>query len=358
MATAMAKGFINSGLVKAGNITVSDLSPAALGPLMDIGVKTTKHNREVLCGSELIVVAVKPNIVKQVLEEVSPNVQLDKQVFVSIAAGVTINSLEQALPKGTRVIRVMPNTPVLVQAGASVLSTGTSALKEDSQLVKTLLGSVGICEETEEPMLDAVTGLSGSGPAYIFHAVELMAHGGLQMGLSQEEATKMAAQVLMEAAKMVQETGKHPSQLKDEWCLEESALGSLNVMKSGGARSAINTVEISNGRRKSVPDVVTCLRDSGPAFAFHTIEAMADGGVKMGLPQDLAIKLATQTVMGAAKMVLETGKHPGQLKEEVCSPGGTTIAGMGVLELLGFNRSSIIEAVETATRRSITLGKQ
>jgi len=256
MATAMAKGFINSGLVRAANIVVSDANPAALGSLAELGVKTTSSNTEVVKGSDLIVVAVKPNVVSTVLEEVSPNVDSDKQVFVSIAAGVTIKAIEKSLPSGTRVIRVMPNTPALVQAGASVLSAGTNARKGDPELVKTLLGSVGLCEEGLEEQLDAVTGLSGSGPAY----------------------------------------------------------------------------------------------------AFCAIEAMADGGVKMGLPRDLAMKLAAQTLLGAAKLVLDTGKHPGQLKDEVCSPAGTTISAMHVLETRGF-RSSLIDAVEAATLRAKELGK-
>jgi len=256
MATAMAKGFINAGLVRANNIVVSDSNPAALHSLCEMGVRTTMNNREVVTDSELVVVAVKPTVVRAVLEEIAPNVVIDKQVFVSIAAGVTIESLEKYLPSGTRVIRVMPNTPALVQAGASVLTTGTAARRGDPELVKTLLQSVGLCEEGGENLMDAVTGLSGSGPAY----------------------------------------------------------------------------------------------------AFCAIEAMADGGVKMGLPRDLSMKLAAQTLLGAAKMVLETGKHPGQLKDEVCSPSGTTISAMHVLESRGF-RSSLIDAVEAATLRAKELGK-
>ncbi|XP_005103218.1 pyrroline-5-carboxylate reductase 1, mitochondrial [Aplysia californica] len=255
MAQAMAKGFINSGLVRATNIVVSDSSPLALQSLQQLGVRTTQSNKEVVADSELVVVAVKPNVVKKVLEEVSPEVSTDKQVFVSIAAGVTISSLEQVLPQGTRVIRVMPNTPSLVQAGASVLSPGSNARRGDPEVVRTLLGSVGLCEEGAESLLDAVTGLSGSGPAY----------------------------------------------------------------------------------------------------AFAAIESMADGGVKMGLPRELALKLAAQTLLGAAKMVLETGKHPGQLKDEVCSPAGTTISAMHVLENRGF-RASLIDAVEAATLRARELG--
>ncbi|XP_050412666.1 pyrroline-5-carboxylate reductase 1, mitochondrial [Patella vulgata] len=254
MAQAMAKGFISSGLVRAGNITASDHNQQCLQILQDLGAKTTRENQEVVTKSDLVVLAVKPHIVKPVLREVAPIVKSDT-LFVSIAAGVTIESIESNLPVGTRVVRVMPNTPALVSAGASVLTKGTTASDTDSKLVKALLSSIGICEEGSESYLDAVTGLSGSGPAY----------------------------------------------------------------------------------------------------AFVAIEAMADGGVKQGLPRDLALKLAAQTLLGAAKMVLETGKHPGQLKDEVCSPGGTTIAAIASLEKSGF-RGALIDAVEVATLRAHALG--
>ncbi|CAL1535068.1 unnamed protein product [Lymnaea stagnalis] len=255
MAQAMAKGFISSGLVRAKNILVSDNSEEMLHILEDIGVNTTTSNKEVVQKSDLIVIAVKPNVVGKVLKEVASLVVPEKQLFVSIAAGVTIKSIEQNLPAGTHVVRVMPNTPALVQAGAAVMASGSNAVLEDTALVQALLRTVGICEESSESLLDAVTGVSGSGPAY----------------------------------------------------------------------------------------------------AFAAIESLSDGGVKMGLPRDLATKLAAQTLLGAAKMVLETGKHPGQLKDEVCSPSGTTIAAMHVLEKKGF-RGILMDAVEAATLRAKELG--
>ena len=135
--------------------------------VQSIGVRTTMNNREVVTNSDLIVVAVKPHIVQPVLQEVKQVVSPDKQLFVSIAAGVTIKSMEEDLPDGTRVVRVMPNVPALVQAAASVMSPGTHAATGDSQLVQELLKTVGICEEGPEALLDAVTGVSGSGPAYV-----------------------------------------------------------------------------------------------------------------------------------------------------------------------------------------------
>ncbi|KAK0045661.1 pyrroline-5-carboxylate reductase 2 [Biomphalaria pfeifferi] len=255
MAQAITKGFISSGLVQAKNIYVSDSSEQMLEVLEGIGVNTTKDNKSVVEKSDLIMIAVKPNIVSCVLKEVAPVVITEKHLFVSIAAGITIRSIELNLPPGTHVVRVMPNTPALVQAGASVVASGSNAVPEDLVVVQAMLRTVGICDECPEYLLDAVTGVSGSGPAY----------------------------------------------------------------------------------------------------AFAAIEALSDGGVKMGLPRELSTKLAAQTLLGAAKMVLETGKHPGQLKDEVCSPAGTTISAMHVLEQNGF-RGLWMDAVEAATLRAKELG--
>lgn len=256
MAQAMARGFISTGIVKAQNITASDPDPRMLQFIQKLGVNTTNLNSEVVTKSNMVVIAVKPNTVQKVLTEVKDYVSKDK-LMVSIAAGVTLSTLEKNLPPDTRVIRVMPNTPALVQAAASVLAQGTSTMPDDGELVRELLQCIGICEEGTENLLDAVTGLSGSGPAY----------------------------------------------------------------------------------------------------AFAAIESLSDGGVKMGLPRDLSIKLAAQTLLGAAKMVLETGKHPGQLKDEVCSPGGTTISAMHSLEKAGF-RGCLIDAVEIATLKARELGSK
>ncbi|GIY22868.1 pyrroline-5-carboxylate reductase 2 [Caerostris extrusa] len=169
--------------------------------------------------------------------------------------GITTRQIEKVLPPKSRVIRVMPNTPALVKEGASVFSCGSNTLEEDSGLAHRIFESVGSCDQIEENLLDAVTGLSGSGPAYMFMA----------------------------------------------------------------------------------------------------IEALADGGVKMGIRRELAMKLAAQTLLGSARMVLETGKHPGSLKDDVCSPAGTSIQAVHELEKCGF-RSALITAVEAATQRSKETG--
>lgn len=254
MAQAMAKGFIETGILKASNILASDPDPRCLQFIESLGVQTTEYNLKVVADSQLVVLAVKPHVITPVLQEVCSSFSRDK-LMVSIAAGIPISTLEKNLPPDTRVIRVMPNTPALVQAGASVLAPGSSALPGDKEIVAELLSCIGICETSTEELLDAVTGLSGSGPAY----------------------------------------------------------------------------------------------------AFVAIEALADGGVKMGLPRELAVKLAAQTLLGAAKMVLETGRNPGQLKDDVCSPGGTTIAAVHKLEKGGF-RGALIDAVEAATLKARELG--
>ncbi|XP_071100981.1 pyrroline-5-carboxylate reductase 2-like isoform X1 [Haliotis cracherodii] len=256
MAQALASGFVKTGLVQAGNITASRRHPEAPNILKDMGVMVTGDNKEVVRRSNLVFIAVKPNMVEAVLKDIAETVTVDN-LIISIAAGITIATLQKELPPGTRLIRVVPNLPALVGQGAAVLSRGITAGEEDVSLVMTLVRSVGQCDEVPESLQDSATGVSGSGPAY----------------------------------------------------------------------------------------------------AFAAIEALSDGGVKMGLPRDLAMKLAAQTMLGAAKMVLESGKHPGQLKDEVCSPGGTTIAAMHKLEKAGF-RGALIDAVEASTLRARELGQK
>jgi len=256
MAQALSKGFIAGGVTSADCIIASDVEPGALTFIeKDCGVRVTTDNTEVVRNADVIIIAVKPHIVAPALKEVAPHVTKD-HLAVSIAAGITLQTLEQLLPEGTRVVRVVPNTPALVGCGTSGYSLGTHTLKEDGALVERMFSSVGISAALPERLIDAVTGLSGSGPAYLFVA----------------------------------------------------------------------------------------------------IEAMSDGGVRMGLPRDIATRFAAQTVLGAAKMVLETGKHPGELKDAVCSPGGTTIAAVHTLEKGGY-RAALIDAVQAATLKSEELGK-
>lgn len=255
MATALALGLIRSGLVAASDIQASDPFPQAAEAFSAAtGASITHLNAEVARNSDVLVLAVKPQVMEAVLVELKPHVS-PAHLVVSVAAGVSLASLELGLGAGCRLVRVMPNTPALVSAGASAFCLGSNATAADEQLVQACLGAVGTAVKVPESLLDAVTGLSGSGPAYV----------------------------------------------------------------------------------------------------YQVIEALSDGGVRVGLPRETATALAAQTVLGAARMVLETGLHPAVLKDQVASPGGTTMAGLHALEKAGL-RCALMNAVEAATQRSTELG--
>lgn len=257
MAEALMKGIIAAGVAKAEDVICSDVIPERLDYISrSIGVATTGDNIEVANSSDVIILAVKPNLVGPVLNELKPHLS-GEHLIVSIAAGVTLDYMEQHVGREVRVVRVMPNAPCMVGASASGYAMGRSARKEDKQTVQRILESVGVAFNMEEKLLDAVTGLSGSGPAYI----------------------------------------------------------------------------------------------------YIVIEAMADGGVMAGLPRDVALALAAQTVYGSAKMALETRKHPGEMKDMVASPAGTTIQGIRVLEEAGV-RAAFMNAVDAAAKRSKELGSK
>jgi pyrroline-5-carboxylate reductase len=254
MATALAKGWLRAGLVRTGSCRASDpLASARQAFTAETGCPAVADNREVAAASDVLVLAVKPQSMPALLEEIRTHVK--DRLLVSIAAGITLRQLSASLGPDCRLIRVMPNTPCLVGTSASGYSAGTNATAEDIALVDRLLNAVGVAFRLPEHLLDAVTGLSGS----------------------------------------------------------------------------------------------------GPAFVYLMIEALSDGGVRVGLPRDVATALAAQTVLGAAKMVLETQSHPGVLKDMVASPGGTTIAGLHALERGGV-RGALMDAVEAATRRAVELG--
>lgn len=256
MGEALCKGFINAKLSDVDHIMISDAVVERCKILSkEIGVKTTQNNKDVTAFADVIVLAVKPQIMDDVLSHLKKDIT-NRHLVVSIAAGIPIRFIESRLQPGIRIIRVMPNTPCLIAASATAFALGKCATEADGKLVFNLFNAVGRVFQLDEKYLDAVTGLSGSGPAYV----------------------------------------------------------------------------------------------------YMFIEALSDGGVKMGLPRDVATALAAQTVLGAAKMVLETGQHPSQLKDAVTSPGGTTIEGISKLED-GKLRSTIINAVEAATLKSKKLGE-
>jgi pyrroline-5-carboxylate reductase len=256
MAEALIRGLVRGHHIAADRVWASAPRRERQAELAErYGIHTTADNRLVARTGELVVLSVKPQILDKVLREVSDQIRPGTLV-ISIAAGVDTPTIEAALPDGVRVVRAMPNTPALVGAGATAVSAGRHASESDLATARALFDAVGITVTLDESQLDAVTGLSGSGPAYI----------------------------------------------------------------------------------------------------FLILEALSDAGVKVGLSRRNAQRLAAQTVMGSAKMLLETDEHVGRLKDMVTSPGGTAIAGLHTLEEGGL-RTTLINAVETATKRSRELGR-
>jgi pyrroline-5-carboxylate reductase len=254
MGTALCQGIVARGVCAAADIAVSDPVAAATAAAAAAvpGLRVAETNVEAARGADAVLLCVKPAGIVPLIESLR---DLPPTLFISIAAGVTLGAMEAAAGHH-RVVRVMPNTPALVGKGAAAYAPGTKATEADCALTEQLLGAVGIVTRVPEKLLDAVTGLSGSGPAYV----------------------------------------------------------------------------------------------------YTIIEALSDGGVLEGLTKEQSIRLAAQTLAGAAEMVLSTGLHPAVLRDQVTSPGGTTIAGLATLEEKGL-RSALIECVRTATRRAKELGK-
>jgi pyrroline-5-carboxylate reductase len=240
MATALAKGFIEAKLTSADRIIASDVVPAARQAFaMETAARVTDTNPEVVKLSEILVLAVKPDQVTDLLGELKTVGRAD-QLLISIAAGVPLAKLEAAAWPAARIIRVMPNTPALVGASASAFSRGANATREDAQLAQRLLGSVGLAFEVKERLLDAVTGLSGSGPAYAFLMIESLADGGVAAGLPRDVSTRLAAQTLFGAAKMVLETGQHPAALKDAVCSPGgTTIDGIHELEKAGIRAGL-----------------------------------------------------------------------------------------------------------------------
>jgi pyrroline-5-carboxylate reductase len=240
MATALARGFLRAGLVTPVRLVGSDvLGSAREGFQRETGGRVMVANREVLEQADVVVLAVKPDAVTMVLEEVSGEVR-ENHLLISIAAGVPLARLESRLPDGTRVVRVMPNTPALVGASASAFALGTGATAADGELVARLFSSVGMALGVKEGLLDAVTGLSGSGPAYAYQMIEALSDGGVAAGLPREVATRLAAQTLLGAARMVLETGQHPAVLKDMVTSPGgTTIEGLHELEKAGVRGAL-----------------------------------------------------------------------------------------------------------------------
>ena len=255
MGGVLAGGIVSGGLAPASQVIVADVDRDRLQELAKtLGVETTADNREAAKASRILILAVKPQTMAEVLSGLS-GVVGRSHLVISIAAGIPIQFIEDRLRKGIRVIRVMPNTPALVGEGMAALASGSAATEADLAEARRIFDAVGLTVVVKEDLMNAVTGLSGSGPAY----------------------------------------------------------------------------------------------------AFIMIEALSDAGVRMGLSRDIALKLSAQTLLGAARLCLQGGKHPGELKDMVTSPAGTTIAGIKALEE-GKIRATLIAAVEAATLRAKELG--
>jgi pyrroline-5-carboxylate reductase len=256
MGGALIQGLRDKDILPPKSIWAADVRQERLKYLEDTHrINVTSDNQQAVGEADIIVLAVKPQQLDSLLAEIQPLVGESKLV-ISIAAGITLAHLQSRLGGKARIIRVMPNMPALVGAGMAALCSGKQARPEDLKLGEEVFGCVGETVVVKEDLMDAVTGLSGSGPAYV----------------------------------------------------------------------------------------------------MVVIEALADAGVKLGLPRDTALQLAAQTVLGAAQLLKQKGLHPAQLRDMVASPGGTTIAGLCVLEQGGL-RAALIEAVEAAARRSKELGK-
>ena len=254
MAGALIRGLVDTSTCEAHRILAADPDAARLDALRsNLGVRTTSDNAEALQRADIVILATKPQVFQELLPQIAEKLRPESLV-ISIAAGVSNSILEAALPRGTRVVRTMPNTPALVGAGATAISGGREATEEDLAIAERLFQSVGLTVRVPEAQMDAVTGLSGSGPAYV----------------------------------------------------------------------------------------------------FAMIEALRDAGAREGLEEEVALKLASQTVFGAAKLLREQQESPEVLRERVTSPGGTTRAGLDALDAAGF-AEIMAGAVRAATRRSVEL---
>jgi len=247
MAEAVIQGVLASGLFRADQIVASDPSPARRAHLAErYGVRAVEQNREAAEWGDFIVLGVKPRSVDAVLVEVRP--ELKGKVLISVAAGVPLSRLSSGVERG--VIRAMPNAPARVRAGATALVPARGMADDDLAAARKIFESIGAVWIVDEKEIDAVTGLSGSGPAYIALVIEAMADGGVKCGLTREVALALAAQTAFGTAKMLIESGHHPARLKDEVASPAgTTIAGLHCLEQGGVRAAlISAVEAATAR--------------------------------------------------------------------------------------------------------------
>jgi pyrroline-5-carboxylate reductase len=259
MGEALVSGLVQSGSAQPENIICTDVREERLAELRGrYGVRTMKSNLEAVAESEVVIYAVKPQLMAEVLRETADLLDMSK-VIISIAAGVPLRAIEGLLHKELRLIRVMPNIAAAVKESATALSAGKHARKEDVELAMAIFSSVGKAVFLHENyLMDAITGLSGSGPAYIFIIVDALADAGVKMGLSRKDAQFLAAQTVLGAAKMLMETGEHPGQLKDRVTSPGgTAIAGIHTLEKGGLRTTlINAVEAATHRSKELGEMM------------------------------------------------------------------------------------------------------
>jgi pyrroline-5-carboxylate reductase len=259
MGEALVSGLVQSGSAKPENIICTDVREERLEELRGrYGVGTMSSNVEAVAASEVVIYAVKPQLMAEVLKETADQLDMSK-VVISIAAGVPLRAIESLLHKELRLIRVMPNIAASVKESATALSAGKHARKEDVELAMAIFNSVGKAVFLRENyLMDAITGLSGSGPAYIFIIVDALADAGVKMGLSRKDAQFLAAQTVLGAAKMLMETREHPGQLKDRVTSPGgTAIAGIHTLEKGGLRTTlINAVEAATQRSKELGEMM------------------------------------------------------------------------------------------------------
>jgi pyrroline-5-carboxylate reductase len=254
MAEALIKGLIGAGVVEAKQIHGSDPRKERCQEMRErYAIHATTHNEDVVRHAEIVVLSVKPQILPKVLDEIAPHLKPGALV-ISIAAGTPVAAIERRLPAGTRVVRTMPNTPALVGAGATAIAAGSHAQDADVEATQRIFDAVGITVVIDESQLDAVTGLSGSGPAYAFLIIEALSDAGVKMGLSRYNAQALAAQTLLGSAKLLIETHEHPGRLKDMVTSPGgTAIAGLHTLEAGGLRTTlINAVEAATNRSREL----------------------------------------------------------------------------------------------------------
>jgi pyrroline-5-carboxylate reductase len=254
MAEALIKGLIAAGVVEPQQIHGSDPRRERCDELTArYGIHMTTHNADVVRHSEIVVLSVKPQILPKVLDEVAPFLK-PSALIISIAAGVPVSAIEPRLPEGMRVVRTMPNTPALVGAGATAIAAGQHAKDDDVEATQRIFDAVGMTVVLDESQLDAVTGLSGSGPAYVFLIIEALSDAGVKMGLSRYNAQALAAQTVLGSAKLLIDTKEHPGRLKDMVTSPGgTAIAGLHTLEAGGLRTTlINAVEAATNRSREL----------------------------------------------------------------------------------------------------------